>query len=54
MTVSIGLKKSHATAMTSRMSVVDVMLFTVITRQERQKNGRASDRNQAGLGRLLC
>jgi hypothetical protein len=38
MTVSIGLKRSHATAMTSRMSVVDVMLFMLIThQQERQQ-----------------
>jgi hypothetical protein len=37
MTVSIGLKKSHATAMTSRMSVADVMLFMLTTQQlERQ------------------
>jgi hypothetical protein len=37
MTVSIGLKRSHATAMTSRMSVADVMLFMLITQQlERQ------------------
>ena len=38
MTVSIGLKRSHATAMTSRMSVADVMLFMLITpQQERQQ-----------------
>jgi hypothetical protein len=37
MTVSIGLPKSHATAMTSRMSVADVMLFMLTTQQlERQ------------------
>jgi hypothetical protein len=37
MTVSIGLKRSHATAMTSRMSVADVMLFMLTTQQlERQ------------------
>ncbi len=37
MTVSIGLPRSHATAMTSRMSVADVMLFMLITQQlERQ------------------
>jgi hypothetical protein len=37
MTVSIGLKKSHATAMTSKMSVADVMLFMLTTQQlERQ------------------
>ena len=37
MTVSIGLKRSHDTAMTSRMSVVDVMLFMLTTQQlERQ------------------
>jgi hypothetical protein len=37
MTVAIGLPKSHDTAMTSRMSVVDVMLFMLITHQlERQ------------------
>jgi hypothetical protein len=37
MTVSIGLQRSHATAMTSRMSVADVMLFMLITQQlERQ------------------
>ena len=34
MTVSIGLKRSHATAMTSRMSVADVMLFMLITPQQ--------------------
>jgi hypothetical protein len=37
MTVAIGLPKSHATAMTSRMSVADVMLFMLTTQQlERQ------------------
>ena len=37
MTVSIGLQRSHATAMTSRMSVADVMLFMLTTQQlERQ------------------
>jgi hypothetical protein len=37
MTVNIGLQKSHATAMTSRMSVADVMLFMLTTQQlERQ------------------
>ena len=37
MTVSIGLPRSHATAMTSRMSVADVMLFMLTTQQlERQ------------------
>ena len=37
MTVSIGLKRSHATAMTSKMSVADVMLFMLTTQQlERQ------------------
>jgi hypothetical protein len=37
MTVSIGLPKSHATAMTSKMSVADVMLFMLTTQQlERQ------------------
>jgi hypothetical protein len=37
MTVAIGLPKSHDTAMTSRMSVVDVMLFMLDTpQQERQ------------------
>ena len=37
MTVSIGLQRSHATAMTSKMSVADVMLFMLITQQlERQ------------------
>ena len=37
MTVSIGLQKSHATAITSKMSVADVMLFMLITHQlERQ------------------
>jgi hypothetical protein len=37
MTVSIGLQKSHATAMTSKMSVADVMLFMLTTQQlERQ------------------
>ena len=37
MTVNIGLQRSHATAMTSRMSVADVMLFMLTTQQlERQ------------------
>jgi hypothetical protein len=37
MTVSIGLQKNHATAMTSKMSVADVMLFMLTTQQlERQ------------------
>jgi hypothetical protein len=37
MTVSIGLQRSHATAMTSKMSVADVMLFMLTTQQlERQ------------------
>jgi hypothetical protein len=37
MTVSIGLRRSHATAMTSKMSVADVMLFMLTTQQlERQ------------------
>jgi hypothetical protein len=37
MTVSIGLPRSHATAMTSKMSVADVMLFMLTTQQlERQ------------------
>ena len=37
MTVSIGLQRSHAIAMTSRMSVADVMLFMLTTQQlERQ------------------
>jgi predicted transcriptional regulator len=37
MTVSIGLKRSHATAMTSRMSVADVMLFMLTTQQQERQ-----------------
>ena len=38
MTVSIGLERSQDTAMTSKMSVADVMLFMLITpQQERQQ-----------------
>jgi hypothetical protein len=37
MTVNIGLQRSHATAMTSRMSVADVMLFMLITQQQERQ-----------------
>jgi predicted transcriptional regulator len=37
MTVSIGLKRSHDTAMTSRMSVADVMLFMLTTQQQERQ-----------------